>query len=65
MNSKSGVSEQILRYIGGTLILIVATVDMLRIIGVKPDIVFDILKALILVGIGLFVAFYNKSKISN
>ena len=53
------IFEQVVRYIAGTLILIVAIVEVLRIIGIKPDMGYDILKAVILIGVGLFVGFYD------
>ncbi|MFC2092229.1 hypothetical protein ACFLTD_05600 [Elusimicrobiota bacterium] len=60
MSKGQDTLARILRYIAGTLIMIVGLVEMLKIIGIQPDMRYDILKAIILMWFGIFVAFYTR-----
>jgi hypothetical protein len=55
-------TEQGIRYIAGGLIIIIGIAETLRIVGVEPALGFDILKALLLLGTGLFVTFHKASE---
>lgn len=50
-------TDTLIKYIAAAIIGMVGMAEMLRVAGFEPSFAFDVLKSLLLIGIGLFIAF--------